>query len=244
MPQERFGGRHRRLLPAALFVARTTLVYKLWPESAGFCLRQNRPLSFDDRRIRFRLLQLWMQLRDTARSTGEPNMVAGLPITLNPPSLEDAIILAAEKHRGQKDKAGAAYIRHPMRVMGSKYLTNDNERMVGALHDVIEDCGVTVDDLLHLGYPKEVVEAIVCMSKTEDEEGDDPDGHKYRRFIARIAAGPEMAVRGKLADLEDNSDLTRLTEVTFKDRQRLKKYQEAKDVLLARISSNSAPNGD
>jgi len=32
------------------------------------------------------------------------------------PSLEDAIALAVETHRGQKDKAGEPYILHPLRV--------------------------------------------------------------------------------------------------------------------------------
>ena len=33
------------------------------------------------------------------------------------PSLEDAIALAVETHRGQKDKAGEPYILHPLRVI-------------------------------------------------------------------------------------------------------------------------------
>ena len=41
----------------------------------------------------------------------------------------------------------------------------------------------------------------------------------------------------KLADLEDNMDLSRLPEVADKDMERLKKYQKAKDFLL-RISES------
>ena len=33
------------------------------------------------------------------------------------PTLEDAIALAIEAHRGQKDKYDAPYILHPLRVM-------------------------------------------------------------------------------------------------------------------------------
>jgi len=43
--------------------------------------------------------------------------VAGGTAGVTMPSLEDAIALAVESHRGQKDKAGEPYILHPLRVM-------------------------------------------------------------------------------------------------------------------------------
>ncbi|MGZ7078608.1 MAG: GTP pyrophosphokinase, partial [Thermoanaerobaculia bacterium] len=60
-------------------------------------------------------------------------------------TLERAIAIAAEKHAGQTDKAGAPYILHPLRVM-LRVSTND-ERITAVLHDVVEDCGVTLEDL-------------------------------------------------------------------------------------------------
>ncbi len=53
------------------------------------------------------------------------------------PTLEDAIRLAVEAHQGQRDKIGQPYILHPLRVMFR--LTSETERIVGVLHDVIED---------------------------------------------------------------------------------------------------------
>jgi (p)ppGpp synthase/HD superfamily hydrolase len=50
-------------------------------------------------------------------------------------NLERAIALAVKAHEGQKDKAGAPYILHPLRVMFS--LSSDNELFVGSLHDVV-----------------------------------------------------------------------------------------------------------
>ena len=53
------------------------------------------------------------------------------------PTLEDAIALAVEAHRGQRDKAGQTYILHPLRVM--LRLETEAERMAAILHDVVED---------------------------------------------------------------------------------------------------------
>ena len=65
------------------------------------------------------------------------------------PTLEDAIALAVEAHRGQREKAGQPYILHVLRVMFS--LDTEVERIVGVLHDVVEDTGRTFDDLRRLG---------------------------------------------------------------------------------------------
>jgi (p)ppGpp synthase/HD superfamily hydrolase len=56
-------------------------------------------------------------------------------------NIENAIDLALRAHKGQKDKAGAPYILHPLRVMLS--MDTDIERKVAVLHDVIEDGGIT-----------------------------------------------------------------------------------------------------
>lgn len=52
-------------------------------------------------------------------------------------NLQRAIEIAAEAHREQTDKAGAPYLLHPLRVM--MLLETDDERIVGILHDVVED---------------------------------------------------------------------------------------------------------
>ena len=72
------------------------------------------------------------------------------------PTLEDAIILAADQHRhSEPDKSGAPYILHPLRVMhflGSQ--ASEDERIVAVLHDVVEDCPVTFDDLRQMATAK------------------------------------------------------------------------------------------
>ncbi len=53
-------------------------------------------------------------------------------------NLEKAIKIAVEAHTGQVDKSGNPYILHPLRVMLS--LNTEEGRIVGVLHDVVEDC--------------------------------------------------------------------------------------------------------
>ena len=52
-------------------------------------------------------------------------------------TLERAIEIAREAHRGQVDRAGEEYIGHAMRVMEASRTVE--EKMVGVLHDVVED---------------------------------------------------------------------------------------------------------
>jgi len=51
------------------------------------------------------------------------------------PTFEDAILLAMKAHQGQRDKAGAPYILHPLRVMLS--METETEMIVAVLHDVV-----------------------------------------------------------------------------------------------------------
>lgn len=136
------------------------------------------------------------------------------------PSLEDAIILAASAHRGQRDKAGRPYILHPLRMM--LRLQTDEERLVAVLHDVVEDSDVTLDDLRRQGYGERIVAAVDHLTRREGESYDD--------FVARAAADP-LARAVKVADLEDNLDTTRLAEITERDQERLARYQRALDSI-------------
>lgn len=132
------------------------------------------------------------------------------------PTLEDAILLAVQAHRGQVDKARRPLILHALRVM--LRLDSDVERIVGVLHDVIEETGHTLESLRELSYPEEVLCALECLTKRE--------GETYEQFVERIEANP-IARRVKIADLEDNLDLRRLPRLTEEDLERVRKYQNA-----------------
>jgi (p)ppGpp synthase/HD superfamily hydrolase len=131
--------------------------------------------------------------------------------------LEKAITIAATAHRHQKDKAGAPYILHPLRLMMK--MKTETEQMVAVLHDVLEDTEVTADTLRKEGFSEIVVDAVVCLTRTDDAE-------PYDTYIARIKKVP-IARKIKLTDIEDNMDITRLDELTDKAVERLKKYHRA-----------------
>ena len=130
--------------------------------------------------------------------------------------LEKALRIAIKSHAGQTDKAGAAYIFHPIRV--SCRCFTDEEKIVSLLHDVIEDTDVTEDYLLSEGFPRNIVDAVLSVTRNEDESYDD--------FIKRCRLNP-IGRQVKLHDLEDNMDISRLRQVTEKDLARFNKYIEA-----------------
>jgi (p)ppGpp synthase/HD superfamily hydrolase len=136
-------------------------------------------------------------------------------------TLERAIALAAQKHAGDVDKAGAPYILHPIRVMlGVETL---EEKMAAVLHDVVEDTDVTLADLAAEGFPPAVVRAVDALTKRKGED--------YMDFVRRAGADP-VARRVKLADLADNMDLSRLPNPGDVDHARVEKYRRARALLL------------
>lgn len=134
-----------------------------------------------------------------------------------------AINIARKAHQGQTDKVGLPYLFHSMRVMNRGY--NDDERIAGILHDVVEDSDTTCNDLLQAGIPSHIVEAIDCLTHRE--------GESYEAYVERCANN-DLAKRVKMHDLTDNMDLRRLPEVTDKDLDRLNRYIKAYRYLAER----------
>ena len=132
-------------------------------------------------------------------------------------TLERAIEIATEAHQGQLDKAGKDYIGHPLRVMAMGRTLD--EKIVGVLHDVIEDSDWTFGMLQNEGFSPEVIEALRCVTKTSENEN-------YDDFIDRIRKNP-LATAVKLNDLTDNMDIRRLPYLSDKDVKRLKRYLKA-----------------
>ncbi|URM26785.1 HD domain-containing protein [Pseudomonas frederiksbergensis] len=135
-------------------------------------------------------------------------------------TLERAIAIAAAAHEGQVDKGGAPYILHPLKVM--LRVNTLEERIVAVLHDVVEDCGISFDDLRNEGFSETVLMAIASVTKVPDES--------YEEFVERVAQNPIGRVV-KLADLEENSDLSRIAEPSWEDLERVEKYRRAIGVL-------------
>ncbi len=131
-------------------------------------------------------------------------------------TLEKAILIAAQAHQGQKDKAGEPYILHPLRVM--LRMDSETEMIVAVLHDVVEDSQWTMDGLRKEGFSEEVLEIVDCLTRRKEES--------YEEFIGRVRPNLK-AKKVKLADLEDNMDMRRIEKPTEKDWERVKKYHRA-----------------
>lgn len=139
-------------------------------------------------------------------------------------NLERAVAIAAEAHAGQLDKAGEPYILHPLRVMLK--LDTEDERIVGVLHDVVEDCqskGWSFERLQKEGFSEEVILALKSVTKDEDSLADE---ESYMKFVMRAASNP-IGRSVKMADLRDNCDLTRISNPSAKDHDRIAKYCRA-----------------
>jgi (p)ppGpp synthase/HD superfamily hydrolase len=129
-------------------------------------------------------------------------------------NLVDAIRLAVEYHGNTLEKSQREpYILHPLRVM----LAQETEfgRMVGVLHDTIEDTALTMEQLQSQGFPPEVLEALRLVTHN--------DGSPYDDYIERLKMNP-LARKVKIADLEDNMNVRRLNEISEAAVARLHKY--------------------
>ena len=134
--------------------------------------------------------------------------------------LHKAIKIATKAHKGQTDKYHAPYISHVMRVMD--YGKSLDEKIVGVLHDVVEDCpDYNIEYLREQDFPEHILFAIQCLTRYPEEV------EPYEEFIKRTEKSP-LAVAVKMNDLRDNMDLRRINrELTKKDLIRLNKYLKA-----------------
>lgn len=135
-------------------------------------------------------------------------------------SINQAMRLCYKAHDGQVDKAEIPYVFHSFHL--AEQMPDENTTIVALLHDVVEDTGITIEDLRKEGFSEEILEAISVLTH--------PSHVPYFKYIERIKDNP-IARIVKIADLQHNSDLSRLEKVTEKDETRLKKYKQALSIL-------------
>jgi len=131
-------------------------------------------------------------------------------------NIEKAIEIALKAHKNQTDKAGHPYILHPLRLMFK--MKTEEEMITAILHDVIEDSDIGVGALEKAGFSSTVIDALKLL--TYD------DALAYEDYIQSIKGNP-LAVKIKLADLEDNGNIFRLNAIDEKTIKRLTKYLNA-----------------
>lgn len=131
-----------------------------------------------------------------------------------------AAAIAAEIHVDQFDKGGKAYILHVMRVALRLRTTDDELMCIAIMHDVLEDGKgkVTIESLKEKGFSDRVIEALKLLTHDKDVD--------YMEYVEKISKNYD-ALRVKMEDLKDNSDITRLKGLREKDFQRMEKYARA-----------------
>ena len=135
-----------------------------------------------------------------------------------------SIFIPFEAHEGQVDKSGLPYILHPIHL--AEQMQDETTTIAALLHDVVEDTEYTLEDLRKMGFSDTVVEAVTLLTYVE--------GTPYMEYVADIKEN-SVARAVKLADLQHNSDMTRLDTITERDRKRVAKYREAMKLLEAEV---------
>lgn len=136
------------------------------------------------------------------------------------PLTKKAMTIAYNAHHGLLDIAGLPYIFHPFHL--AEQMQTEEQTAAALLHDVVEDAGVTIEQLRAQGICEPVLEAVHLLTHLDSVE--------YMDYVAALKPNP-IAKAVKLADLAHNSDLTRLDSVTEQDLQRVEKYRKAKELL-------------
>lgn len=131
-----------------------------------------------------------------------------------------ALKISFNAHKNQVDKSGMPYVFHPFHL--AEQMDDEYSVCVALLHDVVEDTDITVEELITKGFPKEVINAIELMTHS--------DSVPYLDYVKAIKNNP-IACKVKLADLENNSDLSRLDKIDDKALERVAKYKKAIEIL-------------
>ena len=152
------------------------------------------------------------------------------------PDIEETKEWVGLLHAGQVDKTGAPYITHVMGVYERLCRlfpeAGIDVRLAALLHDTVEDCDISPDDLRARGYSENTIAIVEAVTI------DPSDGFTYQQRMENLAAtGPLAAVQVKVCDLMDNSDPVRLAKLPPERAQSLAKhYQRALEVMRKRLS--------
>ena len=138
------------------------------------------------------------------------------------PLTKKALKISFKAHKDQVDKSGMPYVYHPFHL--AEQMNDEYSTCVALLHDVVEDTDITLYELTSEGFPAEIIDALALM--THD------DKVPYMDYVRKIKTNP-IATKVKQADLEHNSDLTRLDNVDDAALERKNKYRQALFILLS-----------
>jgi len=138
--------------------------------------------------------------------------------------VEKALQMAIKAHTGQVDKAGQPYINHPVYL--ALQMRDATEQATALLHDVLEDSNMFTFEDIETACGSDVADAVLCLTHKEHEN--------YFDYIKRVKTN-SVSTFVKIADLHHNMDLSRISNPTEKDKQRVLKYEKAYAYLMGDI---------
>lgn len=128
-----------------------------------------------------------------------------------------AMLCAFLAHGEKKDKEGAPYLMHPIRV--AEKVNSKDSKIVALLHDVLEDSSITAANLHEIGFSSTIIQALQAITRKKFQS--------YSDYLDQVAKNP-LAKEVKLADIKDNLNPERLSHLDSFTQNRLsKKYTAA-----------------
>lgn len=147
--------------------------------------------------------------------------------------VEEAKSLAQTIHAGQTDKAGIDYFSGHLTAVGESGC-NWKDKIVGYLHDVAEDTEYPVEQVLTMLQTKcnnEITDLHLSEIRDALNLLNSQTAKTREEYISRIK-NSRIATRVKLNDLTHNMDISRISEPTAKDMERLKRYKKEYRTIL------------
>ena len=122
-------------------------------------------------------------------------------------SIRQAYRFADEAHLGQLRKNGDPYITHPIAVAAqcAEWKLDAQALMAALMHDAIEDCGVTKEELVQrFGAPvAELVDGLTKLEKLEFDTREQNQAESFRKMLLAMAKDVRVILI-KLADRTHN----------------------------------------
>ncbi|MGH9440828.1 MAG: HD domain-containing protein, partial [Thermoanaerobaculia bacterium] len=117
--------------------------------------------------------------------------------------LRKAYVFSAKEHHGQTRRSGEPYLIHPLNVAGilADMRADDVSIVVGLLHDILEDTGVTKEDLSrHFGAEvAELVDGVTKIGKFTFHSREQEQAETFLKMILGMASDLRV-ILVKLAD--------------------------------------------
>ena len=122
-------------------------------------------------------------------------------------SVRQAYRFADAAHLGQIRKSGDPYITHPIAVAAqcAEWKLDAQALMAALMHDAMEDCGVTKEELVHqFGAPvAELVDGLTKLEKLEFDSREQNQAESFRKMLLAMAKDVRVILI-KLADRTHN----------------------------------------